>query len=81
MTSNAERTTTVTDSAPMRLEVRQQSIAVLPPPMTITLPEIESMWPKATLDSQSMPMDMWASDSRRPGRSRSRPRGAPVPMK
>ena len=81
ITSNAERTTTVTDSAPSRFEVRQQSIAVLPPPMTMTLPEIEWVWPKATLPSQSMPMEMWSSTSWRPGRSRSRPRGAPVPTK
>ena len=81
MTSKAERTTTVTDSAPSRLEVRQQSMAVLPPPITITLPEMDVVCPKATLDSQSMPMEMCASTSWRPGRSRSRPRGAPVPTK
>ena len=81
ITSNAERTTTVTDSAPKRLEVRQQSMAVLPPPITITLPEMECVWPKATLPSQSMPMEMCASTSRRPGKSKSRPRGAPVPTK
>ena len=81
MTSNAERTTTVTLSAPRRRAVRQQSMAVLPPPMTMTLPSIFVVCPKATLESQSMPMEMWSSTSRRPGRSRSRPRGAPVPTK
>ena len=43
ITSNAERTTTLTDSAPSRSDVRQQSIAVLPPPITITLPLISVM--------------------------------------
>ena len=43
MTSKAERTTTVTRSAPRRFEVRQQSMAVLPPPMTMTLPEIDDV--------------------------------------
>ncbi len=81
ITSKAERTTTVTLSAPKRLEVRQQSMAVLPPPMTMTLPEMEWVWPKATLPSQSMPMEMCASTCWRPGRFKSRPRGAPVPTK
>ena len=38
-------------------------------------------WPKETEASQSMPMWMLAAASCRPGRSRSRPRGAPQPTK
>jgi hypothetical protein len=75
------RTTTCTSSPPRRREVRQQSMAVLPPPSTMTRLPILLMWPKDTLDSQSMPIWMRAAASRRPGMSRSRPRGAPVPMK
>jgi hypothetical protein len=56
-------------------------MAVLPPPRTITRRPILSMWPKETLASQSMPMWMLAAASRRPGMSRSRPRGAPLPTK
>ena len=59
--------------------MRQQSIAVLPPPSTITRLPIVVTWPNETLDSQSMPMWMCAAASLRPGMSRSRPRGAPVP--
>ena len=40
--------------------MRQQSIAVLPPPSTITRLPILSMWPNETLDSQSMPIWMLA---------------------
>ena len=47
--------------------MRQQSIAVLPPPSTITRLPILSMWPNETLDSQSMPMWMFAAASLRPG--------------
>ncbi len=39
--------------------MRQQSIAVLPPPMTTTRLPIFSTWPKATEVSQSMPMWMF----------------------
>ena len=39
------------------------------------------MWPKETLDSQSMPIWMFLAASLRPGMSRSRPRGAPQPTK
>ena len=38
---------------------------------------ILSIWPKETLESQSMPIWMLAAASLRPGMSRSRPRGAP----
>jgi hypothetical protein len=38
-------------------------------------------WPNETLESQSMPMWMFAAASLRPGMSRSRPRGAPQPTK
>ena len=36
--------------------MRQQSIAVLPPPITMTLPLIDVVWPNATLPSHSMPI-------------------------
>ena len=81
ISSKPERTMTFTSSPPRRREVRQQSIAVLPPPSTMTRRPILSMWPKETLDSQSMPIWMLAAASLRPGMSRSRPRGAPVPTK
>ena len=61
--------------------MRQQSIAVLPPPSTMTRLLIEVMWPNETLDSQSMPMWMFLPASLRPGMSSSRPRGAPEPTK
>ena len=38
--------------------MRQQSIAVLPPPSTITRLPILSTWPNDTLESQSMPIWM-----------------------
>ena len=47
--------------------MRQQSIAVLPPPSTMTRLPIRSMWPNETLDSQSMPIWMLAAASLRPG--------------
>ncbi len=81
ISSKPERTITLTSSPPRRREVRQQSMAVLPPPSTITRRPIFSTWPKDTLESQSMPMWMLAAASRRPGSSRSRPRGAPEPTK
>ena len=81
ISSKPLRTTTVTSSPPSRREERQQSIAVLPPPSTTTRRPILSIWPKETLDSQSMPIWMLAAASRRPGISRSRPRGAPQPTK
>ena len=81
ISSKPERTTTRTSSPPRRLDERQQSIAVLPPPSTMTRLPILSMWPKDTLDSQSMPMWICAAASLRPGMSRSRPRGAPQPTK
>src|SRR5271167_845278 len=65
---------TLTSSPPRRREVRQQSMAVLPPPSTITRRPIFSTWPKETLESQSMPMWMFARASWRPGMSSSRPR-------
>ena len=81
ISSKPERTITLTSSPPRRREVRQQSMAVLPPPSTITRLPILSTWPKETRDSQSMPMWMLAAASWRPGMSRSRPRGAPEPTK
>ncbi len=81
ISSKPERTMTFTSSPPMRREVRQQSIAVLPPPRTMTRLPILVVWPKDTDDSQSMPMWMFFAPSLRPGISRSRPRGAPEPTK
>ncbi len=79
ISSKPERTITFTSSPPRRRDERQQSMAVLPPPRTITRLPIDVMCPKDTEESQSMPMWMWAAASRRPGISRSRPRGAPEP--
>ena len=81
ISSKPERTMTFTSSPPRRFEDRQQSMAVLPPPSTITRLPILSVWPKDTEDSQSMPMWMFFAASLRPGMSRSRPRGAPEPTK
>ena len=67
ISSKPERTITFTSSPPRRREVRQQSIAVLPPPSTMTRLPILSMCPKETLDSQSMPIWMLAAASSRPG--------------
>ena len=58
ISSKPERTITLTSSPPSRRAVRQQSIAVLPPPSTITRLPILSTWPNDTLESQSMPMWM-----------------------
>ncbi len=79
MTFRGERTVTVTFSAPRRSALRQQSIAVFPPPITTTRRPTLLTWPKAIEVSQSMPMWMFFSASLRPGISRSLPRGAPVP--
>jgi hypothetical protein len=70
---------TFTSSPPRRREVRQQSMAVLPPPSTMTRLPILSMCSNETLESQSMPIWMLAPASFCPGKPRSRPRGAPVP--
>ena len=67
ISSKPERTITFTSSPPRRREVRQQSIAVLPPPRTITRLPILSTCPKDTFDSQSMPIWMLAAASARPG--------------
>ncbi len=67
ISSKPERTITLTSSPPRRRAVRQQSIAVLPPPSTMTRLLIEVMWPNETLDSQSMPMWMFLPASLRPG--------------
>ncbi len=56
ISSKGERTITLTSLPPRRLELRQQSIAVLPPPRTMTRLPIEVRWPNETDDSQSMPM-------------------------
>ena len=58
ISSKPERTITFTSSPPRRRAERQQSIAVLPPPSTITRLPICVMWPKDTEASQSMPMWM-----------------------
>ena len=79
ISSKPERTITFTSSPPRRRAVRQQSIAVLPPPITITRLPTLVMWPNETDDSQSRPIWMLAAASLRPGTSRSRPRGAPEP--
>ena len=81
ISSNGDRTITLTSLPPRRFELRQQSIAVLPPPRTMTRLPIDVTWPKDTDDSQSMPMWMCDAASLRPGMSRSRPRGAPEPTK
>ena len=81
ISSKPERTITLTSSPPSRRDERQQSMAVLPPPSTMTRLPILLMWPKETEDSQSMPIWMLAAASLRPGISRSRPRGAPEPTK
>jgi hypothetical protein len=81
ISSNGERTITLTSLPPSRFELRQQSIAVLPPPSTMTRWPICVVWPNDTDDSQSMPMWMLAFASLRPGIDRSRPRGAPEPTK
>src|SRR6187402_1978937 len=65
ISSKPERTITFTSSPPRRRAERQQSIAVLPPPSTITRRPIFSMWPNDTDASQSMPMWMLAAPSRR----------------
>ena len=54
---------TFTSSPPSRRDERQQSIAVLPPPSTITRLPILSMWPNETLESQSMPIWMFLAAS------------------
>ena len=59
--------------------MRQQSIAVLPPPRTTTRFATCFTWPNDTIASQSMPMSMCAAASVLPGTSSSRPLGAPVP--
>ena len=48
ISSKPERTITFTSSPPMRLDVRQQSIAVLPPPRTITRLPTFVVCPKET---------------------------------
>ena len=74
------RAITLTFVPPIRFEVRQQSMAVFPTPMTSTFSSMEFVCPKATDSSQSMPIWMW-SVSYRPGRRSSLPRGAPEPTK
>jgi hypothetical protein len=46
MSSKVERTTTFTLAAPRRRAERQQSIAVLPPPSTMTRGATFVTWPK-----------------------------------
>ena len=82
ISSNGERTITLTSLPPRRLELRQQSIAVLPPPRTMTRLPIDVTWPKR---HRRQPVDADVDVRRRlaggPGSSRSRPRGAPEPTK
>jgi hypothetical protein len=58
ISSKPLRTITFTSSPPSRRAERQQSMAVLPPPRTITRLPICVTWPKDTDASQSMPMWM-----------------------
>ena len=81
ISSKPLRTITLTSLDPSRRAERQQSIAVLPPPSTMTRALTDLTWPKDTEASQSMPMWMLSAASLRPGMSRSRPRGAPQPTK
>ena len=81
ISSKPLRTITFTSVPPSRRAERQQSIAVLPPPSTITRLPTLVMCPNETDASQSMPMWMLAAASARPGSSRLRPRGAPQPTK
>jgi hypothetical protein len=48
ISSKPERTITLTSSPPSRRDVRQQSIAVLPPPSTITRLPTDVIWPNET---------------------------------
>ena len=57
ISSKPERTITFTSSPPRRRAVRQQSIAVLPPPSTITRLPILVMWPNET-ERQPVEADM-----------------------
>ena len=54
---------TFTSSPPRRRAVRQQSIAVLPPPSTMTRLPTRETWPKDTDESQSMPILICAAAS------------------
>src|SRR4030081_1881079 len=54
ISSKPERTITLTSSPPRRRAVRQQSIAVLPPPSTMTRLPILSVWPN---DTGGQPVD------------------------
>ena len=81
MSLNGLLTTTFTLSPPIRREVRQQSMAVLPPPKTITFFPIFLVCSNATLASHSIPIWILASASFLPGSlGRSLPLGAPVPI-
>ncbi len=81
ISAKPERTITLTSSPPSRFAVRQQSIAVLPPPSTMTRRPTDVTWPNDTEASQSMPTWIFFAASLRPGTFRSRPRGAPDPTK
>ena len=60
ITRRGERTVTFTSMPPSRSAVRQQSMAVLPPPITTTRLPTVCTCSKATEVSQSMPMWMLA---------------------
>ena len=63
ISSKPLRTMTLTSLPPRRRAERQQSIAVLPPPSTITRWPMLVTWPNDTEASQSMPMWMLAAAS------------------
>ena len=63
------------------MAVLQQSIAVFPPPNTITFFPTDLVCSKAMLVSQSIPMCIFLSASSLPSIFISLPLGAPVPTK
>ena len=82
ISSNGERTMTLTSLPPSRFELRQQSIAVLPPPRTITrLPIDGDVAERDRREPVDADVDVRRGLVRGRGSSRSRPRGAPEPTK
>ena len=72
-------TITLTSSAPSLRDDLQQSIAVFPPPKTITFLPTEVVCSKAILVNQSIPIWIFFLPSSLPSIKRSLPLGAPVP--
>jgi hypothetical protein len=70
ISSKPERTMTLTSSPPRRRAERQQSIAVLPPPSTITRLPILSMWPNETGQPVDADVDVRAASCGRACRGR-----------